>query len=326
MAQFKQERHVELVSGANQVFVITNQMLSATVPTELPSLAIFVVTVVDDLDPKADVLARVATLADLTTIPVGRDAGIAAPGPDGKQFRSSAWTASYGELQTALDAAQAFRDRVNQLILDWESFRTTFNAPDPTPAIYTLPVGSTSQLTTLIAAYKTAKQDRYQKQIAKTDADDTLARAQADYTYKTSLVTDLAPIVSSATKNSTQFATASGYFSTLKAAADVFAAANSGGVGITTFQAALNAAAIQQTQVVAFIGDATTLNTLVATYQAARQADATSAGTVVSTSTTDQATKATALTAALALEATTLAAVLAVCPDFDSHSIPLVDG
>lgn len=325
MAQLKQERHVELVSGANQAFVITNQMISASIPAELPSLAIFVVNVVEDADPKSDTLARVATLADLTTIPIGRASGIAAPGPDGKQFLSPSWTAIYDTLETALDAAQAFRDRVNQLILDWQSFRTNFNAPDPSPAVYTFPVGSTSQLATLIAAYKTAKQDRYQKQLAKTEADAVLARAQADFTYKSGLASGLAAIVTAANQNASEFSTTQGWFTTLKSAGDTFAAANPAGSGIATFLAALAVAATQVSQITAYVADAATLTAAITTYQSARQTEATTAGTAVATATTDQANKATALTAALALEASTLAAVVAVCPDFDRHSIAFVD-
>jgi len=325
MAQFKQERHVQLVSGANQAFVITNQMVSASIPSELPSLGVFVLNIVDDADPKADTLARVATLADLTTIPIGREAGIAAPGPNGKQFLSPTWTASYDQLQTALDAAEAFRARVNQLILDWQTFRTNFNAPDPAPAIYTLPGIISSQKSVLIAAYKTAKQDRYQKQIVKADADDTLARAQADYTYKQDLVSDLDPINTAAATNVTEFTTTAGNFSTLKTAGDTFLGANPGGVGASTFQTALNTAAVQASQHTAYLGDASALATSINTYRTARQTDASTASATLSTAITDQATAAQDLIEVQALEASTLAAVLAVCPDFDKRSIPFVD-
>ena len=139
MAHFEQERHVELVAGANQLFSITSRMIDAVIPTELPHLNVFVVTVNAVADPKQDTLARIATIADLTILPIGRDPGIAAPGPDGIQFLASAWTQTYEDLQTALDGAQVFRDRVNKLITDWNSFDTTFSAPDPTP---NHPIGS----------------------------------------------------------------------------------------------------------------------------------------------------------------------------------------
>ena len=79
MAQFEQERHVELAPGGTQTFFITNRMISANIPVELPHVSVFVLTVVDAADATQDTLSRVATLADLTLVPIGRDAGIAAP-------------------------------------------------------------------------------------------------------------------------------------------------------------------------------------------------------------------------------------------------------
>ena len=81
MALLKQERHVELVTGANEAFVITTLMANASIPAQLPHLNVFVIAVADVDDPKQDSLARVARIADLTTLPIGRSAGIAAPGP-----------------------------------------------------------------------------------------------------------------------------------------------------------------------------------------------------------------------------------------------------
>lgn len=325
MASFKQTRHVELVAGANQAFIIENEMAAAAIPSELPHLSVFVVNVVDVFDPKQDTLARVANIADLTTIPVGRDPGIAAPGPDGVQFLSASWSAVYETLETALDAAQAFRDRVNRLVVDWQSFRTSFNAPTPTPAVYTFPATDTSPKTTLIEAYKVAKQDRYQKQLAKADADAVLAAAQADATYKQGLVTGIAPIASGSVTNQTEMSQLAGFFSTLQAAGTTFAGANPAGVGIATFQSALTLAASQSALAVAFGADAGTLLALVTTYQSARQGEAATATSAVTAATIDQISKTQALSAAIAVENAALAAVLVVCPDFDKHSIPFVD-
>lgn len=325
MAHFEQERHVELVAGANQLFVITNRMIDAVIPAELPHVNVFVVNVVAQDDPKQDTLARVATIADLTTIPIGRDPGIAAPGPDGTQFLSASWTQSYDTLETALNAAQVFRDRVNQLIVDWGSFTTSFDAPDPTPAIYTFPATDTSQKTALIQAYKVAKQDRYQKQIDKTAADAALSAAQADLTYKQSLVSDLLSTAALATQLSSEVSSLSGYLSNLLASGTTFAGNNPGGVGLAAFQTALNTATSQSAQATAYVSDAASLSALIAAYQAARSTDVTTASAAVAAATTDQATKAAALTAAQSTETTALAAVIAICPDFDKHSVPFVD-
>lgn len=325
MATFQQARRVELVAGANEAFVIDNEMTAAAIPAELPHLSVFVLNVVDVLDPKQDTLARVAGIADLTTIPIGRDPGIAAPGPDGTQFLSASWSAVYETLETALAAARAFRDRVNKLVVDWQSFSTSFNAPIPTPAVYTFPATDTSPKTTLINAYKVAKQDRYQKQLAKTDADTALTTAQTDVTYKQSLVTDITPIASGAATNQTEMSQVTGFLSTLQAAGTTFAGANPSGTGIATFQAAQTLAASQGASAVSFVADAGTLLALTTTYQNTRQSEAVTAAGVVTTATVDQISKSQALTAAIAIESATLAAVLAICPDFDKHSIPFVD-
>lgn len=325
MATFDQTRHVELIAGGDQAFVIENEMKAAAIPSELPHVSVFLVNVVDVFDPKQDTLARVATIADLTQVPIGRDAGIAAPGGDGIQFLSAEWTATYPTLETALDAAQAFRDRVNKLVVDWQTFRTQFDAPSPTPATYTFPATDTSPKTTLINAYKVAKQDRYQKQLAKDAADATLAAAQADSTYKQSLVDEIAPIASGAVTNQIEMSQVVGFFSTLQAAGTTFAGANPSGTGIAAFQAALTLAASQGASATAFVADAGTLLALTTTYQSARQGEAVTASSVVTTATIDQISKSQALTAAIALETAALAAVLVVCPDFDKHSIPFVD-
>lgn len=325
MATFDQTRHVELVAGGDQAFVIENEMKAAAIPGELPHLSVFLVNVVDPFDPKQDTLARVATLADLTLVPIGRDAGIAAPGPDGIQFLSASWIASYDTLETGLNAAQAFRDRVNKLVIDWQTFRIQFNAPSPTPAVYTFPATDTSPRATLINAYKAAKQDRYQKQLAKTAADTTLTRAQADNTYKQSLFSTLAPIVAAVTTNQSEMTQVIGFLTSLQAAGTAFAGANPSGTGIAAFQSALTLAAAQGAQAVAFSADAGTLLGLVGTYQNARQNDASTAATAATSATADQIAKAQALTAAIAIETAALSAVLAVCPDFDKHSIPFVD-
>lgn len=325
MAVFEQERHVELVSGANEAFVITSRMVSASIPAQLPHLSVFVLQVNDVDDPKQDTLARVARISDLTVVPIGRDAGIAAPGIEGTIYLSASTINVYDTLETANDAAVALQDRVNALIEAWISFRTEFNAPDPSPAQYTFPRVDASQKTALIAAYKAAKQDRYQKQLAKTEADAALGRAQVDYVYKTNLVAAAQAIAASATTTATGVNTVVGNFSTLLAAGNAFYAANPGGVGAATFQNALSNATLQQVAASSFPGDAAQTLTEASNYATARQTDATTAGVALTAAQSDQITKAQQLTSALATESAALSAVLAVCPDFDKHSIPFVD-
>jgi len=326
MAVLRQERHVELVPGANELFVITNELFSAVLPNELPHLNIFVISVADVDDPTQDTLARVANIADLTLLPIGRDAGILAPGPNGIEWLSQASTSAYDTLETANDAAVAFQDRVNALIEGWISFRTVFNAPDPTPASYTLPRVDPSQKEALIAVYAAAKQAGYTQLQVKNAADATLLAVQADYTYKQSLVTGIQTVFTDATKVQGELATVITQFGTLLTAGNVFYAANPGGVGATTFAAAIALATGQQAAMPGYNTDANTLVADVTSYQVARQNDVINAATAVGTAQSDQISQQQLLTAANATTATALAAVLAVCPDFDATSIPYVPG
>lgn len=326
MASFKQERHVELVPGANELFVITSELVSAAIPAELPHLNVFVISVRDALDPTQDKLARVANIADLTTVPIGRDPGVAAPGPNGIEFLSQAATSSYDTLETARAAATAFQDRVNALIEHWILFRTTFNAPDPTPALYTFPRVDATQKEALITAYANAKQNAYQTQLLKTEADSALVRAQADYTYKASRLDATASLLTQATGTQTNLAIIIADFATLLLSGQTFWSANSGVTGALAFVTQLNTmvsekaghpgmALLESSLVIAITG-----------YNNARVTDAANANIALTAAQSDQTTKTQLLVAANVTTATALAAVLAVCPDFVPASIPYVPG
>lgn len=326
MAQLKQERHVELVPGAAESFVVTNELLSATIPDELPHLNPFVIAVAAVDDPTQDTLSRVANIADLSLTPIGRDAGVAAPGANGIEFLSQTSTSRYTTLETANDAATAFQDRVNALITSWIVFHTEFNAPDPTPAIYTLPRVDPSQLTALINAYAAAKQAGYTQSQVKSAADAVLTAAQGDFSYKSGLLPPLSTILTNSTKVQGDLAAVISQFGTLLSAGNVFYAANTGGPGASTFAAALALAVTQQTAMPGYNGDAGTLIASVSAYQTVRQNDLTASSTSLAAAQANQIVQAQVLIAANALTAAALAAVIAVCPDFDPTTIPYVPG
>lgn len=326
MAVFEQERHVELVSGASEAFVITNRMVSAIIPVELPHLNVFVIAVANVGDPTQDTLARVAMLADLSTLPIGRDPGIASPGPNGIEYLSDSSTVSYPDLETANDAATAFQDRVNALIQDWITFRTQFNAPDPMPALYTFPSVDQSQLTILINAYAVAKQAGYVQLQVSNAATSTLLAAQADYSYKQNLVAAMSAIVADTTKVRNEFTTTVTQFGTLLIAGNTFYGANLSGTGAAAFASALGLATAQQTAMPGYLTDAQTAVTDSTAYQIARTNDATASSVALTAAQSDQTLQAQLLASANATTATALAAVYAVCPDFDPTTIPYVPG
>jgi hypothetical protein len=338
VATFEQVRNVELVSGTAEAYVITSNMISANIPVELPHVNVFVLAIADVTDPKQDTLARVAMISDLSTLPIGRDNGIANPGPNGLEYLSSSTVNSYPDLQTANEAATALQDRVNALVVSWITYESEFSAPDPAPAYYTFPTVNPAQLQQLISVYAAAKQARYQDQLASTAAATALAAAQADLTYKQSLVTGAQTVLADAQKVQidvnalvSQFSSGTSQAGVLYAAGLIFYNANTGGSGASTFLTSLNfygaAQATIQTQVTAsaqYINDATQLVTDAVNYANARNIDVTASSTNLAAAQSTQITAAQTVTAALATEATALVAVLAVCPDFDKTTIPYV--
>lgn len=336
MATLEQERHVELVPAASdtvpgsyQSFVVANRMVSATMPHELPHLNVFVMTVVDRLDPFRDTLVRIANLADLTTLTIGRAPALADADAANEQdviYLADSSVNRYDTVETAIAAAKAFQDRINALITEWIAFRTTFNAPDPTPAYYTFPTADPSQRVALINAYAIAKQAGYTQRQAKDAADAALVRVQADYTYKSSLRSGSDAIGVDATQVTNTFTTTVAQFGTLLAASQTFAGNNPAGVGVAACNAALTTATIQQAAMASYLVTANALRAEATAYQTARNDDLAAATVALTTATANQITQAQNLVAADALTAAALALVYVVCPDFDPASIPYVPG
>lgn len=164
-AHLHQERHVEIVIGAAERFVITSEMYSAVIPDQLPHLNIFVLQIKDRLDPDDDLLVRVARISDLTTLPQLRATALLTPGID-QLFLSPVVVTAYTTLSEAVTASNVIKDRVSALVTDWMSFYTDFNAPDPTEADILIPTTDVSQKQALIDAYALAKKTWYAQKVA----------------------------------------------------------------------------------------------------------------------------------------------------------------
>ena len=381
MAVFEQERHVELRDEETEVYVITSTLVSYLVD-ELPHPNVFVINIATREDPKDDTLARVATVADLTELPRGRDAGLASETGVGILYLTNTWRLEYFDLDEAITAMGVVKDRVNALILSWQTFDDTFSAPDPTPASYILPTPDLSQLCTLVENYKTAKQDRYQKQLTQASVSSARTAANNDYTYKYGLVTGIDPMKLLADTVSGSMAAdkiafdaanaastivqasykvtrdsyltsnnaAEAYYDAgvayytaknvgdpddilFNAATSVFLAARviaedavvAATAAIGTYQIALDIALTNATAMAGHVTDASSLagglGSIETTYIAARDI----AATTLATAEAALITANQELTEAQTLETTTLNAVLAVSPDFDKYTIPLLD-
>lgn len=327
-AQLSQERHVEYVTGARQRFVVTSSMIAATIPDQLPSLFVFVLLINDRADPKADTLARVARIADLTTLPQGREAGLASATGVGIEYISTICTLSYYTLTDAIAGAQAVQDRVSALITEWSTFNSEFNAPDPAPDVINLPLTVPTQKQALIDAYTAAKQACYQQFLTTEEADAAFTRAQTDYTYKQGLANSFAAVVSKMTTVSSEMTTLTGAYTTLKNAGDVFyAAASCAAAGDkATFQAALNVAANQIVLNSGYSTDAAALSTLISTFNSTLTSAVSAAATALEAAQTNKTAEDQAFTDARALQTSTLNALLAVAPDFPPTIVPYLPG
>jgi len=334
MAVLQQERHVEYVTGAIQNFVITSTMTSAAFPTELPHLFVFVMKLVTRNDPKDDTLARVARIADLSTLPRGRSAALLSNNGTGFEYLEPTVVTKYTTLTEALSAQTAIKDRVNALINDWISFNADFNAPDPTPENITLPTVDPSQKDALIAAYKAAKEDRYNKGVAATDAAQELSDAQTLYTSLQADVTTIDGLQTTATALLANFTTAQAQYQVLYNAGTTYiAAAGSSGCALTfaaataTFQAAVNyAIGTQDPAMTAQLAVFSGFVASIAAFYAAKSASSTAAAADVQSKTTASTVAQQDYVDAQATEAAALAAVLAICPDFQSSSVCQVPG
>ena len=341
MATLEQERHAEFVGGTTQIFRITSTLTAATTPAQLPHLSVFVLKIATRLDPDDDTLARVATVADLTSLPIGRDAGLATGTGVNLEFLSPTVSLTYGTLTEGTAAATAIKDRVDALIQSWVSYYADFVAADPSPASYTLPTGDESQLEVLITTYRAAKQSRYQKVLDKDAADLALTVAEDDYTYKQGLVTDLDVVTPGVSGNTLEMGLTQDYLTALLnagttavAAGAVFLAAASCATApdqstfqtsMTALQTALNTATVNNTLLGVYETNAGILQAAFTTYRTARVSGVTASAAALTAAQLAQITKEQLWSSALATEATALAAVLVVCPDFDKNSIAFVD-
>lgn len=327
MATLEQTRHVELVSGARQRFVVTSTMTGATIPGQLPHLGVFVMRIVTRIDPQDDTFQRVARIADLSELPLGRDDGLSSDDGVDIDYLAVTVVLNYNTLTEAKAAYVAIKDRVNALVTDWVDFKANFDAPIISPEVFTLPSVDDSQFEVLSAAYKVAKQDRYQKNLLKLEADAALTRATTDYNYKRAREVELDAMVAKGIIVDTDMNAASSFHAALLSAGTTFlAAAGCAASGDQDdFQDALNTATNETSILTSYDTDVATLTGLINGYDAARVVEVSAASTALATAQADQIAKAQALTTAQATETAALAEVIEVCPDFDKNSIPFVD-
>jgi hypothetical protein len=87
---------------------------------------VFVHKVVVPTDPKSDTFLRVANVADLTTLALGRELALGLGQP---LYLSTEFTVVYEDIATASSAKVLIQQRVDNLIADWHAYNEKFLAP-----------------------------------------------------------------------------------------------------------------------------------------------------------------------------------------------------
>lgn len=301
---------------------------------DLPSDRIFVVNINDETDSKEDTFARVATIADFTEVKATRGAAIAV---DEALYRTSSFTLYYDNLETAINAQTTLKERIDELVSDYEAYAEDFEAVVAEVTVH--PQVGQSTYDAAVTAYQNALRDTLD---AEADRD---AKEEA-YNDKVIECSDANVSATKAQEIADDCATTKGYFDTLETAfialdgdGDIFltaaqtyyqnkvvspvpdAADNAFLAAINTFITDLRVSEAVKTQ-------AATDKSDFATICSTRSSENTSAQTAKATCDTELKQAKTAFDNAQAAvevaqqaENAALAAVQALKPDFDPTSV-----
>lgn len=116
---------------------------------DVPDLGFFVMRIVNADDAKQDILERVAEVGDLFTWSTDRPTALI----EGQVlYRSASVVKTYTRISDAVTAKDYLVERVNALVVDYQTYDTLF-AATPAPETYEFPAVSLGVLEPAIAAY-----------------------------------------------------------------------------------------------------------------------------------------------------------------------------
>ena len=168
-----EERAVILVSGLQQYQV----RCMCTASGELPDTGIFLYQIIDQADPLQDVFIRIVEIADFDPIDSYLDNRLAATLRGDTYWRSPALSKIYSSIDLAKAAVTAIFDRVNALVIEYETYITDFKTTPSVDVVF--PASDVSLVQSLKDDYDAAYTDYQAKLTAQTTAQDALTAAQA---------------------------------------------------------------------------------------------------------------------------------------------------
>ncbi|MGD9209342.1 MAG: hypothetical protein PVI90_01130 [Desulfobacteraceae bacterium] len=103
--------------------------IEVTAKGDLPSENIFVVEIQDPTDPKEDAFARVTNVDDLEELTTDRTTAV---DNDDTLYRVKNWTFYYDNVDTAVNAKDLLKSRIDALVTDWRTYETDFETTSET--------------------------------------------------------------------------------------------------------------------------------------------------------------------------------------------------
>lgn len=270
--------------------------IEATVTSagELPTTAVFVYSIGDANDTATDSFARIANPQDLQNLSSSRAASVSA---SAEEYLASYAAFQYENLEVAVSAKAMLKGRINDLVKRWITYHDSFLFETGESKSY--PSSDPSVQEALESDYKSAKEEREAAEIVVTDTDTALTTAKDD-------VDNIQELIDRADSCVSFMQTFSEKFYEYVAAVQSGGSEGAAAAGIRT----------------------TSLYPMLSTRGAECGSDLQSqinnksaAEAVIATATQDKIEAEQALAAAQAAEDAALAAVLAVCPDFDPSSV-----
>lgn len=323
--QITQARLPVLIDGGTKYQVSATCTFAGT----LPSIYIFTRQVIQENDPKNDVFLRVASVTDFTDFGTDRQAAIT----NGTfTYRAVSFVQNYDNVTTATDAWTELSARIGTLVAEYDVYIDTFLTPVD-GAVTTYPTVDESTKSALIAAYKesltlvtTAEQARDAENVSCEALLLELQTKQQQLLDATADINAISPIAAAANVLSPSYA---GYQANINAS-NATAITNTALSSATAPEKAAITAPLNviTTQLAAMFGSNNSLESdvripllaflgVLQTRAAGYQTDVTALQTEYNECMVEMAALQAAVDQARAQRDADLAAVRAVCPDFN---------
>jgi len=90
---------------------------------DLPDIYLFVVEIIDETDPKEDSFARVTNIADFDELEIDRPTAVTT---NATYYRVGTYVFYYDDLETAVNAQDVLKSRIDELVEDWQTYQGQF--------------------------------------------------------------------------------------------------------------------------------------------------------------------------------------------------------